>query len=207
MCSIRTPITGEREVLLDLELRIDDGRNARTLIPDHVRSAAEIVMGDLAKDHRVSGLLTGHREAGAGPGVHATTNIDGLSKPAFAAIRAALELRAPERHKNAIGRLPSSSPTRLASSRNGILIAPCTRPARNSADSRTSTSTSSPAAKRSADLLRGDRWRTSQEHRTCSHARVLWGCWSGLSAWHARAVTNLGSIPHTISQLCGSAVV
>ena len=69
-------VAGEREILLDLELRIDDRGNGRILITDQIRSTAEVVMGDLAKDHRVSGLLTGHRQAGTCPGHDATTNID-----------------------------------------------------------------------------------------------------------------------------------
>ena len=44
-------VAREAQVLVDLELRIDDRRDAAVLVPDEVRRAAEVVVGDLAEDH------------------------------------------------------------------------------------------------------------------------------------------------------------
>ena len=44
-------VAREPQVLRDVELRIDDGRHARVLVPDQVGGAAEVVVGDLAQDH------------------------------------------------------------------------------------------------------------------------------------------------------------
>ena len=45
-------IAGQPQVLLDVELGIDDRRGTRVLVADQVRGAAEVVVGDLAQDHR-----------------------------------------------------------------------------------------------------------------------------------------------------------
>ena len=42
-------VARELEVLVDLEARVDHGRDAG--VPDQVRGAAEVVVGDLAEDH------------------------------------------------------------------------------------------------------------------------------------------------------------
>jgi hypothetical protein len=44
-------VAGEREVLLDVELGIDHGRDARALVADEIRRAPEVVVDDLAEDH------------------------------------------------------------------------------------------------------------------------------------------------------------
>jgi hypothetical protein len=44
-------VPGEREVLVDVELRIDDRGDARVLVADQVRRAPQVVVGDLAEDH------------------------------------------------------------------------------------------------------------------------------------------------------------
>src|SRR5215213_701467 len=44
-------ISREVQVLVDLELRVDDGRDARLVVADQVGRAAEVVVGDLAEDH------------------------------------------------------------------------------------------------------------------------------------------------------------
>ena len=45
-------VAREREVLVDLEARVDDRGDARVLVADQVGGAAEVVVGDLAEDHR-----------------------------------------------------------------------------------------------------------------------------------------------------------
>ena len=70
------------------------------------------------------------------------------SYPAFMAMAVARELRAPEWHKNAIGRSASSSCSRLRSCLRGTLTAPRTEPVRSSEGCRTSTSCSSRWARR-----------------------------------------------------------
>jgi len=45
-------VAREREVLLDLELRVHDRGNAGILVADQVGRAAEVVMDDLTEDHR-----------------------------------------------------------------------------------------------------------------------------------------------------------
>jgi hypothetical protein len=47
-------VAGQREVLLDVELGVDDGGDAGVLVADQVRGAAEVVVGDLAEDHQDS---------------------------------------------------------------------------------------------------------------------------------------------------------
>ena len=42
---------GEPQVLVDVEPRIDDGRDARVLVADQIAGAAEVVMDELAEDH------------------------------------------------------------------------------------------------------------------------------------------------------------
>jgi hypothetical protein len=44
-------VAREREVLLDVELRVDDRRDAHVLVADQIRRAAEVVVRDLAEDH------------------------------------------------------------------------------------------------------------------------------------------------------------
>ena len=44
-------VAGEAQVLVDLEARVDDRRDARVLVADQVGGAAEVVVGDLAEDH------------------------------------------------------------------------------------------------------------------------------------------------------------
>ena len=44
-------VARERQVLVDLEARVDDGRDARVLVADEVGGAAEVVVHDLAEDH------------------------------------------------------------------------------------------------------------------------------------------------------------
>ena len=52
-CSIaHAHVARQREVLVDLEARVDDRRHARVLVADQVGRAAEVVVGDLAEDHR-----------------------------------------------------------------------------------------------------------------------------------------------------------
>ena len=65
-CSMRTAhVAREREVLVDLEARVDDRRDARVLVADQVGRAAEVVVGDLAEDH---GPTRHQRPAPAGGG-------------------------------------------------------------------------------------------------------------------------------------------
>ena len=47
-------VPGEIQVLVDLETRIDDRCHPSPLIADQIRSAPEIVMGNLTKDHLAS---------------------------------------------------------------------------------------------------------------------------------------------------------
>ena len=47
-------VARELEVLVDLEARVDDGRDARVLVADQVRGAAEVVVGDLPEEHSVA---------------------------------------------------------------------------------------------------------------------------------------------------------
>ena len=44
-------VAGEREVLLDVELRVDDRGDAGVLVADQVGGAAEVVVGHLAEEH------------------------------------------------------------------------------------------------------------------------------------------------------------
>ena len=44
-------VASELEVLVDLEARVDDGGDPGVVVPDQVRRAAEVVVGDLAEDH------------------------------------------------------------------------------------------------------------------------------------------------------------
>ena len=44
-------VAREAQVLVDLEARVDDGRDAGVLVADQVGRAAEVVVGDLAEDH------------------------------------------------------------------------------------------------------------------------------------------------------------
>src|SRR6516164_2060574 len=64
------------------------------------------------------------------------------SYPALRARPVARELRAPEWHRKATCRSPSSSPNRPLSCPSGMLTAPRIRPVRSSTGCRTSTSTS-----------------------------------------------------------------
>ena len=59
-------VAREGQVLLDIELGVDNRRESRPLVTDQVRGAAEIIMGDLAEDHR-RGFLSGQRD-GVGSG-------------------------------------------------------------------------------------------------------------------------------------------
>jgi hypothetical protein len=61
-----THVACEVEVDVDLEARIDDGRDSRLLVADEVGRAAEVVMGDLSEDHRA----TIQRWAAPEPGAH-----------------------------------------------------------------------------------------------------------------------------------------
>jgi hypothetical protein len=44
-------VARQRQVLLDVELGVDDGRDVRVLVADQVRRAAKVVVRDLAEDH------------------------------------------------------------------------------------------------------------------------------------------------------------
>ena len=44
-------VAGEAQVLADVQPRVDDRRDARVLVADQVRRAAEILVGDLPEDH------------------------------------------------------------------------------------------------------------------------------------------------------------
>ena len=44
-------VARELEVLVDLEAGIHDGGDPGVVVPDQVRRAAEVVVGDLAEDH------------------------------------------------------------------------------------------------------------------------------------------------------------
>ena len=68
-------VAREREVLLDVELRVDDRGDARVLVTDEVRGAAEVVVGDLAEDHRrpFTRVRSGRRGAGGRAASAATT--------------------------------------------------------------------------------------------------------------------------------------
>ena len=46
-------VAGEPQVLVDVELGVDDGGDAGVLVADEVGGAAEVVVGELAEDHRV----------------------------------------------------------------------------------------------------------------------------------------------------------
>ena len=46
-------VAREAQVLVDVELRVDDGGDAGVLVADEVAGAAEVVVGELAEDHRV----------------------------------------------------------------------------------------------------------------------------------------------------------
>ena len=43
---------GEREVLIDVTLRVDDGRRARLLVADQIRGVREAIQIELLEDHR-----------------------------------------------------------------------------------------------------------------------------------------------------------
>ena len=70
-------VARELEVLVDLEARVDDGGDARVLVADQVGGAAQVVVGDLAEDHRVrasvalGASLPPRPPAGDGPGAGA----------------------------------------------------------------------------------------------------------------------------------------
>ena len=51
-------VARQLEVLVDLEPRIDHRRHPGLLVADQVGRAAEVVMGDLAEDHRTASGLT-----------------------------------------------------------------------------------------------------------------------------------------------------
>ncbi len=57
-------VAREPQVLVDVELRIDDGGDARALIADEVAGAAEVVMDELAKDHGPAAERTRARRPG-----------------------------------------------------------------------------------------------------------------------------------------------
>ena len=46
-------IRSERQVLIDVTLRIDDGRRPRVLVPDEIRRMREAIQIELFEDHRV----------------------------------------------------------------------------------------------------------------------------------------------------------
>jgi len=55
-------VAREFKVVVDLEARVDDGGHARLLVADQVGGAAQVVVSDLAEDHRCSSPLSqGHR--------------------------------------------------------------------------------------------------------------------------------------------------
>ncbi len=54
-------VARQLEVLLDLEARVDDGRDAGLVVADEVRGAAEVVVNYLSKDHRPACSVTGSR--------------------------------------------------------------------------------------------------------------------------------------------------
>ena len=57
MCSIaHAHVAREREVVLDVELRVDHRGHAGVLVADQIGRAAEVVVGDLAEDHRGVGV-------------------------------------------------------------------------------------------------------------------------------------------------------
>jgi hypothetical protein len=49
---VHARVAGEVQVLVDVEPGVDDGGDARALIADHVRGAAEVVVRDLAEQHQ-----------------------------------------------------------------------------------------------------------------------------------------------------------
>ena len=59
-------VAREPEVFVDVELGVDDRGKAGVLIPDQVRGAAKVVVGDLAEDHRAQECLRLAPGAGTG---------------------------------------------------------------------------------------------------------------------------------------------
>ena len=70
-------VARQPQVLVDVELRVDHGRDARVLVADQVARAAEVVVDELAEDHpptlrglqardsaRISGSTSGARSPG-----------------------------------------------------------------------------------------------------------------------------------------------
>jgi hypothetical protein len=53
-------IAGEAQVLVDLEAGVDDGDDSRRAVADEIGGAAEVVMDELAEDHRskIAGLTS-----------------------------------------------------------------------------------------------------------------------------------------------------
>ena len=103
-------VAREREVLVDVELRVDDGGNAGVLVADQVGRAAEVVVGDLAEDHRPRRRCSTGRPASC----HASMPPATLpaARPAAASCSAAIALRLPVAQMKAIvARSLGSSPS------------------------------------------------------------------------------------------------
>ena len=64
-------VAGDPQVLLDVELRVDNGRDASVLVTDEIRRAAEVVVGDLAEDHQWPNLTSGRTRSRAFGSHHA----------------------------------------------------------------------------------------------------------------------------------------
>jgi hypothetical protein len=57
-------LRGERQVLFDVALRVDDGRRARLLVADEIRRVREAIQVELFEDH--VGGVSGESVAAAG---------------------------------------------------------------------------------------------------------------------------------------------
>src|SRR5262249_28062508 len=64
MLDLKPVLGGERQVLIDVALRIDDGRDLRLLVSDEIRRVRKAIQVELLEDH--SGIIMPRRTGGFG---------------------------------------------------------------------------------------------------------------------------------------------
>src|ERR671916_1453819 len=135
-------VAGEPQVLVDVELGVHDGGDAGVLVADEVAGATEVVVSELAEDHRVLPSVSSPWRS------HAVIPPETLwaSRPARRAAVAAIAERRPLWQMKATGWSVGSSPSRCLSWPSGRCREPGAKPRARSASSRTSTRIRRPAS-------------------------------------------------------------